>query len=119
VCQLLGEVLQFMIEMHLLDEHYSIQLQQWKPSVMVHCRKASSVCWEPTESQLHCLSLYHIIFNICVVFPSVSEFSFNTNKSAYFSCDFFKNYLLYLFCVEIKSYMHLLFASCPSYEQPL
>jgi len=28
VCQLLGEVLQFMIKMHLLDEHYSIQLQQ-------------------------------------------------------------------------------------------
>lgn len=96
--QLLGEVLQFVIEMHLLDEHYSIQLQQWKPSVMLHCRKANSVCWEPTERQLHCLSLYRIIFNICVVFPSVSEFSFNTSRSAYFSRDFLKSRAVFILC---------------------
>jgi len=65
---------------------------------MLHCRKASSVCWEPTESQLNCLSLYHINFNMCVVFPSVSEFSFNTSRSAYFSHDFLKSAAVFILC---------------------
>jgi len=118
VGQFLGEVLHFMIEMHLLDEHYSIQLQQRKPSVMLRYRKVSSVCWEPSESQLHCLPLFHIIFNMCVVLPSVSKFSFDTSRSDYFSHDFLNSPAIFI-CVEIESYMHFLFASCPTYEQPL
>lgn len=92
--------------------------------VLLHCRKASSVCWEPTEMSSCIACLYAISFVVCVsISPSVSEFSFNTSRSAYFSRGFLKSAAVCMKCVYFvrrSDFICTLFSpSRPSYEQPV